>query len=96
MQTTFVVSHIIHAITYDKQSIYISQDHPHSIRCMQQTLHLQIIFTIAITIRSLIIASLLTEQFLDVLDALRLLLVLTHHAEGRREELFPVLHLIRK
>jgi hypothetical protein len=63
---------------------------------MQQTIHLQIIFTIAITIRSLVIASLLTEQFLDVLDALRLLLVLTHHAEGRREELFAVLHLIRK
>ena len=96
MQTTFVVRHIIHVITYDNQSIYISQDHPHSIRCMQQTLHLQIIFTMTITIHSLVIASPLTEQFLDVLDALRLLLVLTHHAQGGREELLAVLHLIWK
>jgi hypothetical protein len=63
---------------------------------MQQTLHLQIIFTMTITIHSLVIASPLTEQFLDVLDALRLLLVLTHHAQGGREELLAVLQLLVK
>ena len=30
------------------------------------------------------IASLLAEEFPDILDALSLLLVLAHHAEGRR------------
>jgi hypothetical protein len=63
---------------------------------MQQALHLRTVFAITITIRILGIASLLAEQFLDILDALRLLLVLAHHAEGRREELLAVLHLIRK
>jgi hypothetical protein len=49
---------------------------------MQQTLHLRTVLAIAVTIRSLVIASRLTEEFLDILDALRLLLVLAHHAEG--------------
>ena len=80
-------------ITYHMHSRYYSQDHPHSIGCMQQTLHLRTVLTITITIRSFVIASLLTEEFLDVLDALRLLLILAHHAEGRREELLAVLHL---
>lgn len=39
------------------------------------------------------IASLLAEEFPDILDALSLLLVLAHHAEGRRQELLAVLHL---
>ena len=38
----------------------------------------------------------LTEQLSDILDALRLLFILTHHAQGRSEELLAVLHLIRK
>ena len=75
------------------QSIDLSQNRPHSVGCMQQTLHLRTILAITIAVRSLVIASLLTEEFLDVLDALRLLLILAHHSEGRREELLAVLHL---
>ena len=86
----------MHPGPYNTQSWYFSQMHSHSVGCMQQTLHLRTVLAIAITIRSLVIASLLTEEFLDILDALRLLLVLAHHAEGRREELLAVLHLIRK
>jgi hypothetical protein len=100
MQSNFVVRLIInanarhdHPDAYDMQSIYISQNYPHSIGCMQQTLHLRTVLAITIAVRSLVIASLLTEEFLDVLDALRLLLILAHHAEGRREELLAVLHL---
>lgn len=84
----------MHPGPYNTQSWYLSQMHSHSVGCMQQTLHLGTVLAITITIRSLVIASLLTEEFLDILDALRLLLVLAHHAEGRREELFAVLHLI--
>ena len=84
----------MHPGPYNTQSWYLSQMHSHSVGCMQQTLHLRTVLAIAITIRSLVIASLLTEEFLDILDALRLLLILAHHAEGRREELFAVLHLI--
>jgi len=69
------------------------QAHAYSVGCVQQTLHLGAVLTITILGRSLVIASLLAKEFLDVLDALRLFLVLTHHAEGRREELFAVLHL---
>ena len=86
----------MHPGPYNTQSWYLSQMHSHSVGCMQQTLHLRTVLAIAITIRSLVIASLLTEEFLDILDALRLLLVLAHHPEGRREELLAVLHLIRK
>jgi L-lactate permease len=63
---------------------------------MQQTLHLGTVFAITVTIRSLIITSLLAEEFPDILNALRLLLVLAHHAERRRKELLAVLHLIEK
>jgi len=35
----------------------------------------------------------LTEQLSDILDALRLLLVFAHHAQGRSEEFLAVLHL---
>lgn len=35
----------------------------------------------------------LTEQLSDILDALRLLFVFTHHAKGRSEEFLAILHL---
>jgi hypothetical protein len=78
------------------KSRYLPQTHAHSVGCMQQTLHLRAFRAITTTIRSLIIASPLAEEFSDILDALRLLLILAHHTEGGREEFLAVLHLIGK
>jgi len=73
------------------------QNNTYSVGLMQHLVHLVTITTcssdITVIIRTLRKRLRLTEQLSDILDALRLLLVLTHHAEGRSEEFLAVLHL---
>ena len=73
------------------------QNNAYSVWLMQHLLHLITISArssgIPIIIRTLRKRLRLTEQLPNILDALRLLLIFTHHAEGRSEELLAVLHL---
>jgi len=73
------------------------QNNAYSVRRMQHLLHLITITTRSanntIIVRTLRKRLRLTEQLSDILDALRLLLVFTHHAQGRSEEFLAVLHL---
>jgi hypothetical protein len=75
------------------------QNNAYPIRRMQHLLHLITITTTRLFNVSTIFGILLrkrlrlTEQLPDILDALRLLLVFAHHAQGRSEEFLAVLHL---
>lgn len=64
----------------------------HSVRRMHHLLHFITITTFAV-IMILKRCLRLTEQLSDILNALRLLLVFTHHAQGRSQELLAVLNL---
>lgn len=73
------------------------QNDAYSGRRMQHLLHLITIATRSlntpIVLRTLRKRLRLTEQLSDILDALRLLFVFTHHAKGRSEEFLAILHL---
>lgn len=64
-----------------------TQSYAHPIRCAQ---HFPNLITPPIRV---IVTSYLAEEFANILDALRLLLILAHHAEGGGEEFLTLLNL---
>ena len=74
------------------------QNNAYSVRHMQHFLHFITITTLHSNISVVVCRILrkrlrLTEQLSDILDALRLLLIFTHHAEGRSKEFLAILYL---